>query len=650
MVQNITDRFSNNLIATAYPDYFVNAIDKYPYAGLVNDLAAGDDYASFYSCHPKELLKALLDLYTREFMDELANQVTLGDILTDFGLILPNGGYDTGAYILQQVPQVQLIDYLLQNYPTESAAIITYFDNAHDENFGNAVLLHALTECQFKECLKIKWVNVMGSDTSHIFDFVRYNDWISIATSVFASYPDSFTKAFAYTYPTTRVADLLEDWHYSLYAFMDGVESFYGAGMKDKIDGDTLVMTQYVRMKEFHLYGASRLGILNQNDTLKRADLHYKLSLSDPQQEPELFVTTLDYNKYEADSIYTLSVGKKLYEGSNHLGNVLVTFSDKRLGYCEDDTVYRYRADIRTANDYAAFGALLPDRQWYANNDSSAYSFGMNGQMKDDEISGVGNSYTAEYWQYDPRLGRRFNVDPIYKVNQSPYSVFANNPIAYVDLNGADTSDAVSAQNTGDYLTPDDPNQGSQAFVASPTSPSNSAEQLKWKQFDLSNADYLQQTFNLYLYVKTTYGLKQTQITDVIDFNKIKKSPYWEQSATLFNSGFQSTGNGPAVLLNYNTYSDNQFELIPDIYIINESNLSITYRTVDGVRKAVYKNKDGKPFSGTIRIVMSSMDPAKGNILNIGVNVNFDISNEQELNKFKEFNRNLGGLKVNKDW
>ncbi len=64
----------------------------------------------------------------------------------------------------------------------------------------------------------------------------------------------------------------------------------------------------------------------------------------------------------------------------------------------------------------------------------------MNTQEKDNEIYGEGNSYSAEYWQYDARLGRRWNVDPVVKVHESPYATFANNPIWFVDPSGADTA------------------------------------------------------------------------------------------------------------------------------------------------------------------------------------------------------------------
>jgi RHS repeat-associated protein len=60
-------------------------------------------------------------------------------------------------------------------------------------------------------------------------------------------------------------------------------------------------------------------------------------------------------------------------------------------------------------------------------------SFAYNGILRDDEIQGVGNSYTAEFWQMDPRLGRRWNLDPKYLAGESRYSTFSNNPIIYVD-------------------------------------------------------------------------------------------------------------------------------------------------------------------------------------------------------------------------
>lgn len=83
---------------------------------------------------------------------------------------------------------------------------------------------------------------------------------------------------------------------------------------------------------------------------------------------------------------------------------------------------------------------------------SSEYKYGFNGQEKDDEISGEGNSYTAEFWQYDPRLGRRWNRDPIVKYHESPYASFANNPIWFSDPFGLDSISAnASSEEWSDF-------------------------------------------------------------------------------------------------------------------------------------------------------------------------------------------------------
>jgi hypothetical protein len=61
------------------------------------------------------------------------------------------------------------------------------------------------------------------------------------------------------------------------------------------------------------------------------------------------------------------------------------------------------------------------------------YRFGFNTQEKDDEVYGAGNLNTAEFWEYDTRIGRRWNVDPIYNAWESRYAVNGNNPNFFSD-------------------------------------------------------------------------------------------------------------------------------------------------------------------------------------------------------------------------
>jgi RHS repeat-associated protein len=70
--------------------------------------------------------------------------------------------------------------------------------------------------------------------------------------------------------------------------------------------------------------------------------------------------------------------------------------------------------------------------------------FAYNGMLKDDEIQGVGNSYTTEFRQYDARLGKWTANDPL--MNQfpwmSPYCGFDNNPILLKDPKGLESGPA----------------------------------------------------------------------------------------------------------------------------------------------------------------------------------------------------------------
>jgi len=89
---------------------------------------------------------------------------------------------------------------------------------------------------------------------------------------------------------------------------------------------------------------------------------------------------------------------------------------------------YAFIDDIHLSYDRVVYHTICDN--------SADYRFGFNGQEKDNEVSGVGNSNTAEYWQYDSRLGRRWNTDPVVRAWESPYACLYNNPINIVDLKG----------------------------------------------------------------------------------------------------------------------------------------------------------------------------------------------------------------------
>lgn len=66
------------------------------------------------------------------------------------------------------------------------------------------------------------------------------------------------------------------------------------------------------------------------------------------------------------------------------------------------------------------------------------YRYGFQGQEKDDEVKGEGNSVNYKYRMHDPRIGRFFAVDPLaheYPHN-SPYAFSENRVLDAIELEG----------------------------------------------------------------------------------------------------------------------------------------------------------------------------------------------------------------------
>ncbi len=123
---------------------------------------------------------------------------------------------------------------------------------------------------------------------------------------------------------------------------------------------------------------------------------------------------------------------------SNHLGNVLVTISDKKIGVDanSDGIIDYYTADVVTANDYYPGGMTMPGRKFSSS--SSKYRYGFNGKENDKDAGEGIQDYGLRI--YDGRLGRFLSVDPLS--NQFPWnSVYCyaeGDPVNYIDLDGGE--------------------------------------------------------------------------------------------------------------------------------------------------------------------------------------------------------------------
>jgi RHS repeat-associated protein len=66
------------------------------------------------------------------------------------------------------------------------------------------------------------------------------------------------------------------------------------------------------------------------------------------------------------------------------------------------------------------------------------YRYGFQGQEKDDEIKGEGNSLNYTFRMHDPRVGRFFAIDPLFAEypHYTPYSFSGNKVILFTELEG----------------------------------------------------------------------------------------------------------------------------------------------------------------------------------------------------------------------
>lgn len=189
--------------------------------------------------------------------------------------------------------------------------------------------------------------------------------------------------------------------------------------------------------KEQYLYGSSRLGVALPNIVINSTQV----------------LSNDSYAALGTDGFNNGVEGKRRYELSNHLGNVLVTITDRKFW-----NGVQYESELITSQQYYAFGMLMPGMQFGA---SGNYRYGFNGQEMSNEIKGTGNSYTAEFWEYDPRVGTRWNTDPVVRPNISPYVTLGSNPIMFVDRNGDDWF----VNHLGFYIWSDDASVMTQGFT-----------------------------------------------------------------------------------------------------------------------------------------------------------------------------------------
>ena len=179
------------------------------------------------------------------------------------------------------------------------------------------------------------------------------------------------------------------------------------------------------RTKSTYAFGVKRLKVV----------LNYRIKLTLHEFYP-------DETEAKQNRLGQLTLGNKQYELSNHLGNVLTVITDRKLGMKDasgnlvldtEGLIATFVADVLSVNNYYPFGLAMEGKKF----ESETYRYGFNGMEKDEDAAS--EHYTAEFWVYNSKIARRWNVDPVVKEHESPYAAFANNPIWFGDYDGQDT-------------------------------------------------------------------------------------------------------------------------------------------------------------------------------------------------------------------
>lgn len=209
------------------------------------------------------------------------------------------------------------------------------------------------------------------------------------------------------------------------------------------------VMTRAWQIESWTMYGSARLG-------------EFSPIVSDPRLTPSDSDNSGGQARLARPIRPTMLQhyrGRKQYELTNHLGNVLAIVSDrKRLAKAALTDMGLY-AHIITATDYYPEGMQMPNRIYH----SEKYQYKHQGQISDAEIYGEGNAYFYKYRMSDSRLGRFWSVDPLHQkyAYNSNYAFSENRLIDGIELEGMEVLHLNSMDDEND---PSHPNYNSSGY------------------------------------------------------------------------------------------------------------------------------------------------------------------------------------------
>jgi hypothetical protein len=378
------------------------------------------------------------------------------------------------------------MDSLTYHYRPGTNKLSYVTDLVRGANYGNDIDNQSIGNYKYDS------IGNMVSDVRAGVDSIKWNVYGKIAR-IYKH--DSTSIVYAYDAAGNRISKSV------ISKTNDTVQTFYvrdatGNILSTYTYRDTSVNNGQLSQIEANLYSSSRLGMTT-----------LATNVQDATPTPTTSIIGLGYGEN-----ITFTRGKKFFELTNHLGNVLATVSDRKIGVSFDSLrISSYTPVINSAQEYYPFGMLMPGRGGHIgtgknvagstvvmNGDTipatltvtqrtnntpgtymatqtisfegefasgtgdefttlfvdqsnadpgtesgisygiaaKGYRYGFNRQERSDDMMGEGNHNTAEFWEYDNRTGRRWNLDPNPQTGISEYSGLNNNPIYYNDVLG----------------------------------------------------------------------------------------------------------------------------------------------------------------------------------------------------------------------
>lgn len=254
-----------------------------------------------------------------------------------------------------------------------------------------------------------------GQFCIHNLSMISYDDWKLKTFYTTSPITNGSGGTYVQGSNDTVIVDLSTN---TLYVHIQGIDYEYNISNFFKYDlGNTPL-----ELTEWHIWGNGAEGRI----AVRKPE---KLTLYDEDLAQKPIPT----------ENFTRDIRRKHYEQKDHIGNVRNTYSDLKLVNLGANT--NFAIDLINTTGYYPFGMQMSART-FTNTDnfynSQGHRYGFQGQEKDDDIKGEGNSINYKYRMHDPRIGRFFSLDPLapsYPWN-SPYAFSENRVIDGIELEG----------------------------------------------------------------------------------------------------------------------------------------------------------------------------------------------------------------------